>query len=257
MLRSPFFKEPPMPKSETRSGFNPQAAFAHIDTWVFDLDNTLYPVECRLFEQVDRRMEAFIAERLSLAPEAARRLQKDYWKRYGTTLRGLMLHHDIAPAVYLEFVHQIDLSILPDDPALKTAIASLPGRKVIFTNGPAHHAAAVLDRLGIAGHFETIFDIASFDYIPKPEQAAYRHMLETLGADPARCVLFEDTVENLAPAAALGMTTVLVAPKGLVVEVRTQSGDHVHHVIDDLAGFLGRVVSNGEKAPDGPTGGRG
>lgn len=224
------------------SGFDPQAAFARTDTWVFDLDNTLYPVECQLFEQVDRRMEAFIAERLSVPVEAARRLQKDYWKRYGTTLRGLMLHHDVPPDAYLEFVHQIDLSVLPEDPALKAAVERLPGRKVIFTNGPAHHAAAVLDRLGMTGHFETIFDIASFDYIPKPEQAAYRHMLDTLGADPTRCVLFEDTVENLAPAATLGMTTVLVAPKGRVVEVRTDCGDHVHHVTDDLADFLARIV---------------
>jgi putative hydrolase of the HAD superfamily len=226
------------------SGY-PQAAFARVDTWVFDLDNTLYPVECRLFEQVDRRMQAFIAERLSLAPEAARRLQKDYWKRYGTTLRGLMLHHDIPADVYLEFVHQIDLSVLPEDPALKAAVERLPGRKVIFTNGPAHHAAAVLDRLGMASHFETIFDIASFDYIPKPEQAVYRHMLDTLGADPTRCVLFEDTVENLAPAAVLGMTTVLVVPNGRVVEVRTDCGEHVHHVTDDLADFLARIVPEG------------
>jgi putative hydrolase of the HAD superfamily len=170
-------------------------------------------------------------------------LQKDYWKRYGTTLRGLMLHHAIAPEAYLEFVHQIDLSVLPEDPALKAAVERLPGRKVIFTNGPAHHAAAVLDRLGMTSHFETIFDIASFDYIPKPEQAAYRHMLDTLGADPTRCVLFEDTVENLAPAATLGMTTVLVAPKGRVVEVRTDCGTYVHHVTDDLADFLARIAA--------------
>jgi putative hydrolase of the HAD superfamily len=235
-----------MPKTQTpsivKAGFDTEAAFARTNTWVFDLDNTLYPVECELFEQVDRRMETFIAERLSISRDAAHRLQKDYWKRYGTTLRGLMLHHDVAPETYLAFVHEIDLSVLPENPALKAAIERLPGRKVIFTNGPAHHAAAVLDRLGMTGHFETIFDIAAFDYIPKPEEAAYRHMLATLGADPTRCVLFEDTVENLAPAAALGMTTVLVAPRGRVVEVRTGCGDHVHHVTDDLAAFLGRIA---------------
>jgi putative hydrolase of the HAD superfamily len=236
-----------MPKkpisSKLSAGFDAQAAFARTNTWVFDLDNTLYPVECQLFEQVDQRMETFIAERLSISREDAHRLQKDYWKRYGTTLRGLMLHHNVSPETYLEFVHEIDLSVLPENPALKIAIERLPGRKVIFTNGPAHHAAAVLDRLGMTGHFETIFDIASFDYIPKPEQTAYRHMLDSLGADPTRCVLFEDTVENLAPAAALGMTTVLVAPRGRVVEVRTDCGDHVHHVTDDLAVFLARIAS--------------
>ena len=203
-----------------------KTAFGGIDTWIFDLDNTLYPVECQLFEQVDRRMTAFIADRFAMPEDAARKLQKDYWKRYGTTLKGLMLHHDIAPETFLDFVHQIDLSLLPDNPQLKTAIERLPGRKVVFTNGPNHHAAAVLDRLGLAGHFETIFDIASFDYVPKPEEAVYRSLLSALSADPRRCALFEDTVENLAPAAALGMTTVLVAPRGRVLEVRTRSGAH-------------------------------
>ncbi len=230
-----------MTESKTGQDFDAAAAFAHVETWVFDLDNTLYPVECPLFEQVDRRMTDYIAARFDLSHDAARRLQKDYWKRYGTTLKGLMLHHDIEPGDFLEFVHQIDLSVLPDNPGLKHALERLPGRKVIFTNGPGHHAAAVLDRLGIAGHFETVFDIASFDYIPKPEEAAYRNMLAELGADPDRCALFEDTVENLAPAAALGMTTILVAPRGRIVEVRTECGEHVHHVIDDLASFLDRI----------------
>lgn len=231
-----------MAKDQQIGGFNIASAFAGIDTWVFDLDNTLYPVECKLFEQVDRLMTEFIAERFALPTEAARTLQKDYWKRYGTTLKGLMLHHDVSPEVFLQFVHRIDLSLLPDNPLLKAAIELLPGRKVIFTNGPNHHAAAVLDRLGMSGHFETIFDIASFDYVPKPEQAAYRHLLSALEADPHKCVLFEDTVENLAPAAALGMTTVLMAPKGQVVEVRTQSDDYVHHVTDDLATFLEQIL---------------
>jgi len=241
-----------MAKDQQTPGFDVAATFAGIDTWVFDLDNTLYPVECKLFEQVDRRMTAFIAERFALSPEAARALQKDYWKRYGTTLKGLMLHHDVSPEVFLEFVHQIDLSLLPDDPALKTAIERLPGRKVIFTNGPNHHAAAVLDRLGLSGHFETIFDIASFDYVPKPEQAAYSYLLSALDADPRKCALFEDTVENLAPAAALGMTTVLMAPKGQVVEIRTRSGDHVHHVTDDLATFLEQILAVREISKFGP-----
>jgi putative hydrolase of the HAD superfamily len=220
------------------------ALWASIDTWVFDLDNTLYPVECRLFEQVDQKMTEFVADKLNLPLTAARTLQKDYWKRYGTTLKGLMMHHGIEPNVFLEFVHQIDLSLLPDDPRLKIAIERLPGRKVIFTNGPHHHAAAVLDRLGLSNHFETIFDIASFDYLPKPEEAAYRHMLTSLGADPKKCVLFEDTVENLAPAAALGMTTVLMAPRGEVVEVRSKSGTYVHHVTDNLAHFLERLLES-------------
>ncbi|MGE5540405.1 MAG: pyrimidine 5'-nucleotidase [Gemmatimonas sp.] len=237
-----------MTKGTAEQGFDAGTAFAHVETWVFDLDNTLYPVECPLFEQVDRRMTDYIAARFGVPHDAARRLQKDYWKRYGTTLKGLMLHHDIEPEEFLDFVHEIDLTVLPDNPDLKAALERLPGRKVIFTNGPGRHAAAVLDRLGIAGHFETVFDIASFDYMPKPEEAAYRGMLAELGADPRRCALFEDTLENLAPAATLGMTTILVAPRGRVVEVRTECGEHVHHVIDDLASFLDRISAARESA---------
>jgi putative hydrolase of the HAD superfamily len=233
-----------MTKDPEICGLFDPAIWSRIDTWVFDLDNTLYPVECRLFEQVDHKMTEFVADRLNLSLTAARTLQKDYWKRYGTTLKGLMTHHAVEPGEFLEFVHQIDLSLLPDNPRLKIAIERLPGRKVIFTNGPHHHAAAVLDRLGMSNHFETIFDIATFDYLPKPEEAAYRFMLDRLGADPKTCVLFEDTVENLAPADRLGMTTVLMAPKGQVVEVRGQSGAFVHHVTDDLGHFLERLIES-------------
>lgn len=227
-----------MPKVKNFSANPDRGGFGEIDTWIFDLDNTLYPVECQLFEQVDRRMGEFIAAHFSITREAARAIQKDYWKRYGTTLKGLMLHHGIAPETYLDFVHRIDLGLLEPDAALDAALARLPGRKVIFTNGPAHHAVAVLDRLGIRGHFEAVFDIAASDYVPKPEIGAYRNLLEKLGADPTHCALFEDTVENLAPAAALGMRTVLVAPRGRVDDVRAACGPAVHHVTDELAAFL-------------------
>jgi len=232
-----------MSKTQHSSDFQGGHEFRRIDTWIFDLDNTLYPVECQLFEQVDRRMAEFIAEHFSLTREAARTLQKDYWKRYGTTLKGLMIHHGVAPEAYLDFVHRIDLSLLDPDVTLDAALACLPGRKVVFTNGPAHHARAVLDRLAIARHFEAIFDIAAGDYVPKPEMEAYRNLLAKLDADPRRCVLFEDTVENLAPAAALGMRTVLVAPRGRVPEVRAAAGADVHHVTDELAAFLAAALA--------------
>lgn len=232
-----------MPHTADFSAFGNVRGFGRIDTWIFDLDNTLYPVECQLFDQVDRRMEEFIAAHFSISREAARTIQKDYWKRYGTTLKGLMLHHGVAPEAYLDFVHRIDLGRLEPDAALGTALARLPGRKVIFTNGPAHHARAVLDRLGIGAHFEAMFDIAASAYVPKPEIGAYRNLLAKLDADPNRCALFEDTVENLAPAAALGMRTVLVAPRGRVTDVRAACGDEVHHVTDELAAFLAAAIA--------------
>jgi putative hydrolase of the HAD superfamily len=235
-----------MPQIQEFSAFRDRSGFGRVDTWIFDLDNTLYPVECRLFDQVDRRMTEFIAGHFSIAQDAARAMQKDYWKRYGTTLKGLMLHHGVAPETYLDFVHRIDLSQLDPDPALDAALARLPGRKIIFTNGPAHHARAVLDRLGIARRFESVFDIAACNYAPKPEMDAYRNLLSKLGADPERCVLFEDTVENLAPAAALGMRTVLVAPRGRVAETRAACGTDVHHVTDELAAFLAAAMAMNE-----------
>lgn len=203
-------------------------------TWVFDLDNTLYPAGCGVFEQVEVRIRGFVERRLGLAPDAAHAEQKRFWRTYGTTLRGLMIEHGMEPAEYLAEVHDVDLGGIPVDPRLDVALAALPGRKLVFTNADRAHADRVLARLGVAGHFEAIFDIASADWVPKPAEAPYRQLFERHGVDPVSAVMFEDAAANLGPAAAFGMATVLVrhpADDGPVAP-------HVHHVTHDLPAWL-------------------
>jgi putative hydrolase of the HAD superfamily len=209
----------------------------HVTDWIFDLDNTLYPARCNLFVQVDRRIGLFIQERLALDADAARALQKRYFHEHGTTLRGLMTHHAIDPQVFLEFVHEIDVAAVPPSPALAAALARLPGRKFIFTNGSLAHADRVMARLGVAHCFDCVFDIVAANYLPKPDPTTYRRLVERHGIDPAAAAMIEDLPRNLRPAAALGMTTVLV----LTGEDWAQgdaAGDHIHYVTDDLLGWL-------------------
>jgi putative hydrolase of the HAD superfamily len=221
------------------------ADLAHIDTWVFDLDNTLYPASSSLFPQIDVRMRRFIAERLNLPMDEAFALQKRYYREFGTTLRGLMLVHKIEPDAFLSFVHDIDCTVLDRAPRLDQALATLPGRKLIFTNGSERHAENVLDRLGIARHFDGIFDIRAARFIPKPQPECYRLMVERHAVDPRAALMVEDLHRNLRPAAAIGMTTLWVREDGHPdTEVLGQeSGDlgHVHHITDDLAHWLEHV----------------
>jgi putative hydrolase of the HAD superfamily len=213
-------------------------ALGEVADWVFDLDNTLYPARCRLFDQVDRRIGLFIQNRLGLDAGAARVLQKHYFHQHGTTLCGLMTHHGVEPEVFLQFVHDIDVSAVEPSPALDSALARLPGRKFIFTNGSNAHAARVMDRLGVARRFDGVFDIADAGYVPKPAQATYERLLSRHTIEPARAVMIEDLPRNLRPAAALGMTTVLVLTGEEWAETDS-AGDHIHHVTDDLVSWLG------------------
>ncbi|HEX6101934.1 MAG TPA: pyrimidine 5'-nucleotidase [Alphaproteobacteria bacterium] len=209
----------------------------HIDSWVFDLDNTLYPASCRLFDQVDRNMGAFICEFLKLDPVEARALQKRYLKEFGTTLRGLMINHECPPERFLEAAHAIDYAAVQPDPRLGAALARLPGRKLIFTNGSVAHAERVMDRLGVVDHFSGIFDIVAAGYLPKPEMAAYEGLIRSHAVEPRRAALIEDLPRNLVPAAALGMTTVLVKTDSEWAQDAAE-GDHIHHVTDDLPAWL-------------------
>lgn len=217
-----------------------------IETWIFDLDNTLYPAACNLFAQVDRRIGEFIALRFGLSYEEARREQKRYFRDYGTTLRGLMVEHDVDPTEYLDYVHAIDVTPVPPSPALDRALAALPGRKVIYTNGSAGHAANVLNRLGIARHFEVVYDIVAADYIPKPDPRPYRALVARHGIAPATACMVEDIARNLVPAAALGMTTVWV--RSDADWARPEHGGvagsgHIHHVVDDLVAWLTELTA--------------
>ncbi|HEV8032767.1 MAG TPA: pyrimidine 5'-nucleotidase [Stellaceae bacterium] len=208
-----------------------------VETWIFDLDNTLYPASCRLFDQVQHRMNAFICNRLSLSPEAAAELRRTYFREYGTTLSGLMTVDRIDPHEFLAFVHDVDLACVPADPALVTALGKLRGRKIVHTNGSVRHAQRLLDHLGVSDSFCGIVDIVAADFEPKPALAGYRLLLRRHAVGPATAVMVEDIARNLAPAAELGMTTAWVR-NGLDWAAAGADSDYIHHLVDDLAGFL-------------------
>ena len=222
----------------------PQRSFEHVETWIFDLDNTLYPHHLNLWQQVDERIRSFVADFLKLSKDDAFRLQKDYYKRYGTTLRGLMTEHGVDPDTYLEYVHAIDHSPLVPNPALGAALEKLPGRKLILTNGTRKHAEAVMQRLEIHRHFEDVFDIAAANLDPKPLPRVYERFLKLHDVEPTRAAMFEDLARNLETPHALGMVTVLVVPEGQQTvlregwELEGRDAPHVDHVTDDLVGFI-------------------
>ena len=232
--------------------------FGAVETWVFDLDNTLYPHHLNLWQQVDERIRDYIAAFLQVTHEEAFRVQKDYYRRYGTTLRGLMEEHGLEPDEFLEIVHQIDRSPLTPNPALAAAIAALPGRKLILTNGTRHHAQEVMRRLEIDQHFEDIFDIKAAELEPKPRPLVYQRFLKRHHVDPKRAVIFEDLARNLEVPHALGMITVLVVPKGAGVVLREEweltgrDEPHVDYVTDDLAEFLRTVATARAEIRTGP-----
>ncbi|HVJ50980.1 MAG TPA: pyrimidine 5'-nucleotidase [Aliidongia sp.] len=208
-----------------------------IQTWIFDLDNTLYPASSDLFPQISARMGQFIGRRFDLDPEAARALQKQLFRRHGTTLRGLMVEHGVDPHEFMDYVHDIDLAALAPALALDAALAALPGRKLIHTNGSVAHAERVLAWLGLAAHFEGVFDIVAAEFVPKPEPAGYAALLRRYGIEPARAAMVEDMAVNLKPAAELGMLTLWVrTANDWAVEGSVESW--VHHHTEDLAGWL-------------------
>jgi len=215
---------------------------SHVDCWVFDLDNTLYPASCRVFDQVDVLIRRFIEERLAVDRSTADALRKRYWYEHGTTMNGLMAEHGVDPEEYMNFVHRIDYSIIPPSPQLAAILGRLEGPKYIFTNANVAHAETVLARIGIRDHFEVIFDITAASYQPKPRDHFYDTFLAEHGVDPAASVLVEDLAKNLKPAHARGMTTVLVETDSDHA-MEGHDGDHVHHRTDDLAAWLDAVVA--------------
>ena len=217
------------------------ALLDRVDTWVFDLDNTLYPAACNLFAQVDRRMTAFIADAFDLPSDQARALQKTYFRTHGTTLRGLMVEHGMDPAAFLDYVHDIDVTCVPESPDLDTALARLPGRKVIFTNGSTKHAERVLTRLGVADRFDAVWDIVASDYLPKPADASYDRIVADLAIEPRRAVMVEDLAINLLPAHQRGMTTVWV-DTGVGWAAPADDATHIDIRIDDVASWLYGLV---------------
>ncbi len=217
---------------------------SEIETWIFDLDNTLYPARCNLFAEAEARMAHFIVHELglTLTVEDAHALRRRFFLDHGTTLRGLMLEHDIEPKRFLDYVHEIDLTPVPPDPALVEAIAALPGRKLVFTNGTADYAERVIARIGLTGQFLAIHDIIACDYLPKPDPSGYARLIAQHAIAPRTALMVEDMARNLGPAAALGMTTAWVrTPKDWARE-GAAPGD-IHHVVDELAPWLSAAIT--------------
>ncbi len=223
--------------------------FERASVWIFDLDNTLYPASSNLFDQIAERMNLFIERLLGLSREAAQELRRRYYLEFGTTLAGLMARHGVAPDAFLSFVHDIDHSPIAADPPLARALAALPGRRYIFTNGTRRHAECVAARLGVLDHFDGIFDIADAAYVPKPHRATFERFCERLEVAPPEAVMFEDLPHNLETAHALGMTTVLVHssyddhPSQREIAAGAPPPAHVHHMTDDLAHFVGQLAA--------------
>jgi putative hydrolase of the HAD superfamily len=184
--------------------------FAHIRDWIFDLDNCLYPASTGLFALIDERMGAYIQRLLDCDPLEAKRVQKKHFHEHGTTLAGLMKEHGIDPTDFLEDVHDIPLDQVQCDERLGRLLPRLPGRRFVFTNGDAPYARRVLERIGVHGYFDELHDIHASSYRPKPDPYGYELLCERFGIDPTHALLADDMVQNLAPAKALGMTTVWV-----------------------------------------------
>ncbi|MEZ5871533.1 MAG: pyrimidine 5'-nucleotidase [Nitratireductor sp.] len=229
--------------------------FDGIEDWVFDLDNTLYPRHCDLFSQIDLKMTAYVANLTGLDSGEARILQKRLYREYGTTLNGLMREYDIDPHRYLAEVHDIDYSRVEHNPALGEAIAKLPGRKHIFTNGDVRHAENTLAAIGISvTQFDSLFDIVASNFNPKPMREPYDAFLKAHGIAPKRAAMFEDMPRNLSVPKELGMVTVLIVPRAgsehgaEAWELDGSSEPHIDHVTDDLHSFLTEISTNGEAA---------
>jgi putative hydrolase of the HAD superfamily len=213
----------------------PKQDFTHVTSWVFDLDNTLYPPHMRLFDQIEVRMTDWVMQALQVDRARADHLRAHYWATYGTTLAGLMTEHGVDPGPYLNEVHDIDFSVLRPDPGLAESIARLPGRKIVYTNACAPYAKKVLAARGLGGLFDGVYGVEHAEFHPKPAAQAFATVFARDGLDPTRGAMFEDDARNLAVPHALGMRTVHVAPQ-------PAPADHIHHHTDDLSAFLARLT---------------
>jgi putative hydrolase of the HAD superfamily len=209
--------------------------FHHVRTWVFDLDNTLYPPHMRLFDQIEVRMTNWVMSALNVDRAHADHLRAHYWKSYGTTLAGLMAEHAIDPEPYLADVHDIDFSVLTPDPALAARIRALPGRRIVYTNADAPYAQRVLAARGLSGLFDAVYGVEHAQYRPKPERQAFETVFALDGLNPQTAAMFEDDARNLAAPHAMGMRTVHIAPE-------PEPADHIHHHDADLSAFLARLT---------------
>jgi putative hydrolase of the HAD superfamily len=236
-----------------------KARFEAVESWVFDLDNTLYPPHSDLWPKVDAKITSYISDLFGVDGLTARAIQKYYYQIHGTTLNGLMIEHRIDPHAFLDFVHDIDRSSLLPDMRLGQSIAALPGRKFVFTNGSEKHAAETLRQLGVDHLFDGIFDIVAGDFRPKPARVTYETCLQRFGIQPVRAAMFEDIPRNLEVPAELGMRTILIVPgaegdhkedwERFTAEGPGAVGIRFDHVTSDLAGFLIALMASASPPP--------
>ena len=213
----------------------PRDAFSHVEYWVFDLDNTLYPPSARLFDQIEVRMTKYVMDALGVSRPDADRIRQEYWHEFGTTLAGLMRIHDVDPAPYLTHVHDIDMSHMQKDEALAKRIGGLPGCKIVYTNGTADYAKRVLAACGLSQPFDAVYGVENADFLPKPEHGAFDVVFAKDGLETIKAAMFEDDHRNLIAPHAMGMKTVHVAEAAI-------DADHIHHHTDNLSTFLESIV---------------
>ncbi len=237
-------------KPQGLAGCRRASGSAGIETWFFDLDNTLYPARYNLFTQVEQRMGVFIARRFGLSLPQARALQKTYFRDYGTTLRGLMIKDGLEPNAFLDYVHDVDVTAIPRDERLSQALEALAGTKIVFTNATTAHARRVLERLGIAHHFGDVFDIFAAEFVPKPMPEVYDALIRRYRIDPTTSLMVDDIARNLLPAAVRGMVTVWIRTSNPWAR---EGSDDIAYVTDDLAGWLSEYRGRpGDGSPNGP-----
>jgi putative hydrolase of the HAD superfamily len=209
----------------------------NIKYWIFDLDNTLYSGKTKVFDQVDKKMSKFICDKLNVSIEEAKKIQKNYFHEYNTTLNGMIKNHEIDANEFLEFVHDVNLDFLKADKPLKKEITNLNGKKFIFTNGSKAHAKNVTKRIGIEKLFDGVFDIVESEFIPKPSIEPYKKIIEKYKIEPQYSIFIEDIARNLKPAHELGMKTLWIKNDEPWAAEFSDS-DFINYKTDNLAKFL-------------------
>jgi len=214
--------------------------FQTIKFWIFDLDNTLYSGKTKVFEQVDKKMSKYISKKLNVSIEEAKKIQKNYFHQYNTTLNGMIKNHKIDANEFLDFVHDIDINFLKKDHLLSEELRKLDGKKIIFTNGSKKHALNITQKIGIDQHFDGIFDIIDSGFVPKPAIEPYKKLVEKHKIDPKLCVLVEDIARNLKPAYEMGMKTVWIENEEPWAK-KYSDDDFVNYKTNNLSEFLRKI----------------